>query len=1645
MNTSHPAAARDDQAPSPCCAGVDRRVPRPIDNPPGLPELSYRVGEHADFLATMLAALGTRAIHPEGASQPVTPLRALSTRSLSDPAVALLDAAAGVADVLTFYQERIANENYLRTATEDRSVAELGRLVGYAPRPGVSAAVPLAFELEATSAPLVLPAGTRAQSVPEMGQFPQTFETIGPIEARVEWNRLPPLAALPPRIEPRRIGTRTIYLEGTATGLNPGDPLLLVFDPAAAEPKPADRPTGLDERCELWRVVKVDLDARENRTAAHIQTWAGDDPVELEALRNGIVRAIDGFLDPATVPYGFVRIDGDQAGPGRLASEDTLAALRDAVRPSAPPSDPDRAAAIAGLVKLVSQALEAHRLAAALRPAGLVTPAATILAPELDAFIRALETAMKDEPPPLPEAGVRTWYRALRSAVNDYDRLQFAVAPTGGDPPPINSREHAASIILRYLNAIDATVATVMDSLDGDPVPALRAALARLRDLRRDLAAEPSLEPLATRVQDSLIVKFEAALADPAGAKGLIPPAVRDYYLKLGQGDPVAERVRKIAESNRPRFQTAATPSKLELQTALTEFHKELGLEGYLAPQAMPAGVRRKPPLQALDEAITSQTVTLITSTFFELIENTFQQAEGRETGVLDRLAAVLGEMRDAMNVLLGDAGTHPGFHFDENQFKTFHADLLRRLDPNDHDARADELDEAARTALAARIQAANDPAKMDAMLAGALLVAAFERLATFLGRESRLFDGGSFPRLRPFFDSFAAQVDALRRSTLRQSDLTEPMAGLVVASFRDLFGKDSAPGRAGESLGPVVNRLIEDDPFGSFLRQLIATTPGSPTKSSVARDLATAFGPNSDLAARLLLDLAPELRDRFYPALARADVLSLPALRRVEALRIVAAPFGSYAPPDTSSATEAGTGRTAVSRRDWDMVRDVRIDIDRFNEAITSRVIKLTITSRGIGRTIPIRPDDPAPKSLEGFGTVTHTMLQGERKTQRFEFNLGKTNFALDVTDLGLTAPGGTGAPVELRITPAGGEPLSPVRFIAGSPLSEQIFPVGEGRVVVKTATRGDNTAAIHLVVDDQASTVLALDAVHDKILPGSHIVLARAGSSSTIPLDFFRVVQVAAVSRADFGITAKVSELTLDRPWLQGSETSLADLRRIAVLAQGEVLALVDEPYDADIRRDVIVLDDVLPGLSPGRSLLIEGERTDLPGTRGVRAAELATIVQVEQVTVLPAAPRTDPAVPVPPRRPLGRPRTQLTLAAPLRFSYVRDQATIYGNVAPANHGETVAAEILGGGDPGRAPQRFALRQKPLTHVAAVNEAGALPALEVRVDGVRWRRVDRFDGLSSSDRVYMVQLDDTGAATVLFGDGREGAQPPTGYDNIIATYRYGIGPGGNVAAGQISQLASRPLGLKGVINPLPATGGAGPDPLEAARSRVSVGLRSLGRLVSIRDYEDYALRFAGIAKARAAALPGGRRGGVHVTVAAVDDAPLTETSDLIASLTRSMRENGQRAVRVVVQPRWLRLILMSVAIEADPDLVFDDVARGVRRALERRLAFPARSLAEDLVVSDLTALIQAVPGVVRSHITAIGLLDERNEIAGRPWTPDEITAQVLNRIGREVPDRLCVKPAEIDATTGRPRPAELAYLSTTTPATLQILPSTP
>jgi hypothetical protein len=237
-----------------CCAGVAESTPATISNLPGLSALAYRVGTHARFKQTMLVHLSQH-----------TELRALTTREDDDPTIALVDAWASALDVLTFYQERIANEGYLLTAVEPRSVRELARAIGYELGPGVAADTRLAFELEtAPGAPesALVKVGTKVQSVPGQDELPQVFETLEEIEARPKWNSLRARTGVDTLSASAAV---ELWVEGIDTGLRVGDLIAFVGKKRLVDSTAKD--------WDVRRVTSVDPDADAGRTRIRWADW----------------------------------------------------------------------------------------------------------------------------------------------------------------------------------------------------------------------------------------------------------------------------------------------------------------------------------------------------------------------------------------------------------------------------------------------------------------------------------------------------------------------------------------------------------------------------------------------------------------------------------------------------------------------------------------------------------------------------------------------------------------------------------------------------------------------------------------------------------------------------------------------------------------------------------------------------------------------------------------------------------------------------------------------------------------------------------------------------------------------------------------------------------------------------------------------------------------------------------------------------------------------------------------------------------------------------------------------------------------------------------------------------------------------------
>ena len=191
--------------------------PQGVANPPGQPQLRRRVGTFTRFRKALLDSIaGEQALQP------------WSARDRQDLGVMLLEMWAYLGDILTFYDERIANESYLRTAQRPESVQRLVRLLSYRPRPGIGAVVQLAATAEAGQT-LIVPADLQIQSRPAPGQQPQVFEVTDdtPIDAaRNAW------MVVPERAETLPGSADSLLLQGNITRLR-RDARALVLDSTA--------------------------------------------------------------------------------------------------------------------------------------------------------------------------------------------------------------------------------------------------------------------------------------------------------------------------------------------------------------------------------------------------------------------------------------------------------------------------------------------------------------------------------------------------------------------------------------------------------------------------------------------------------------------------------------------------------------------------------------------------------------------------------------------------------------------------------------------------------------------------------------------------------------------------------------------------------------------------------------------------------------------------------------------------------------------------------------------------------------------------------------------------------------------------------------------------------------------------------------------------------------------------------------------------------------------------------------------------------------------------------------------------------------------------------------------------------------------
>lgn len=1645
-------------------AGTPHGGPPP-PNPPGRRALAWRPGTYATFLEAMLAQVPVRTVPGGGTA----PLARLNTCQPGEFGVALLGAWAVVGDVVSFYQERILNEGFLRTAVEPRSVRELLRLTGYRRNPGVAASTALAFTLApgpAESAAVVVPAGSAAQSIPAGGETAQTFETTAELRARPEWN------ALAPRIAVRRVGQAlsagdtALRLAGLAASLRPGDALLL--EDAAG---PA---------WSLSFVAAANAEGREGCTRVTLSTAAeGGTAGPLGDPRVSVFRQRLSLFGHKAVPWAQARDDARRAAMDPAGGVFRLdAAGREWSAASAGLPMAEVRAVLAASTGVFLAAVAGEGVFASRDGGASWVPSGTGMQhTELFALAEgprgALYAAGADGNVFRSRDGGASWdvVAARTMVMVDPPRPAVDVRPAAAEASTAGAPERW------MLGAVPARLpATIVRTLlawtERDGSVTLAAGTdSGVYTASDGIGAWTALNTVAGQAAGAGGLADTAVLALARDPSGTLLAGTTAGVFRLGADGWTPANGNLPGTDSDSRFSTLAVTSLVIAADPAAHPYS-----GTWTGSAAPGGSASTPPAGpgAASAAWWIGTARGVWRG---------DPAAGTWTPASQGLPAGPGGGAVAVRALLAGgarlvAGTAAGVFQSLDGGRSWTA-----VAPTAHGAPPPAP---SAPGIAPAPPGLNNPdVRALSGTPGAVLLAATpflgfidartgapqaewprfrtEGLTLDLdGRQTAVVPGSRVALWQGTVDgpSRSARATVREVEATRRTDfgVTGTVTRLTLSADAPLDGFDPRTATvfaAPEALTldvrdvpgatPVAGAVLALQPVSPPLpagRLLVVT--GAPSRVALV-PRAGVLAPRGDawtpagLAARDVRALAFAADGALWAATA-AGVYALPDPAAPSPAAWTAARPGTPADAravvltragEAVAATAAGVLLAAPSGGAWLAVATVPAQAfgavaEAWDGALWAAGTAGVFTRPAGGDTWIAGPAGlaGAPAALAaapgalyaGTDAGVFRLRAGQRAWEPVHAGLANT----DVRALAVDAEGGVYAGTagdgvfhlpphrdEWRALARGSLGRGDVRALAAAPdgtvyagtYGEGAWRLAHGAAAWTALPTGAANHVAALAVDARGAAWAGCAAAPVLLSPDG--LFAREA-----PLPRAATLPRSAAARLDRGGIAESVAMALSAAELPVDAAAYVAVRRPGsawTLVQPSGAAFLDlQPEGIDVR-----VPAVLPVLSAAPARL-GPEGTDADGVLAacpvVTDDGLAWTLQpcADEALPQPSAPSDATVSEVASAVAEAGPDGAVSLALPLAGTYDPATVTVAANVALATQGATVADEALGSGGPGQGSARFALRYPPLAYTPAPTPTGGASTLTVRVNGAAWREVDGLLGEPADARVYQVHTGPDGAATVAFGDGRDGARPPSGHENIRATYRTGGGAAGNVAAGQVSVPRRVPAGVRAVTNPLPGRGGVDPEGTAAAAAAAPLRLRALDRVVSPRDYADFARAYPGVARARADQL-GGAGAPLVVTVAGAGGA--APDPAVVRGLAAAIAANRLNAVPFRVLAAEALPFQLRAWVAVDPAYDPDAVTASAREALRSAYAFARRDFGAPVLLSEMIVAVQRVEGV-------------------RTLEPE---ALFVTGLAPRLHPRLEAAPARRDPDTGLPRGAQL------------------
>jgi hypothetical protein len=258
----------------------------------------------------------------------------------------------------------------------------------------------------------------------------------------------------------------------------------------------------------------------------------------------------------------------------------------------------------------------------------------------------------------------------------------------------------------------------------------------------------------------------------------------------------------------------------------------------------------------------------------------------------------------------------------------------------------------------------------------------------------------------------------------------------------------------------------------------------------------------------------------------------------------------------------------------------------------------------------------------------------------------------------------------------------------------------------------------------------------------------------------------------------------------------------------------------------------------------------------------------------------------------------------------------------------------------------------------------------VNITVDGQAYRQVDSFRDCAADEPAYVVRVLDSGSLVLRFGDGRNARRLVTGYNNVKAMLKRGVGLSGNLSPFALDKISVPHAAVESFRQPIASSGGDTREELSQIAVNAPARLKAMDRAICVKDYERLAAQFGGVWHAVAFEQQNLARFRQAVRVILVP-AGGGAMGSLAVDVTRYLVTNGLPQTDVTVEnyvdvPIALHAVLRVTSQAYDPEQAVADAGLALHQALHLRHRKPGQPLYR----SEVIQVLEHVRGVVNVDV---------------------------------------------------------------------------